>query len=80
MGWLKSRHYILACDGVRRLRRSAVPSRRTEHLGSRRQKRSVGAEIGKGSLGTKLGHPGARVFCYPPTPMGKLVFGMLSPT
>jgi len=44
------------------------------------QKRSVGAEIGRGSLGTKLGWPGARVHCYSPTPMGKLAFGMLSPT
>ena len=38
------------------------------------------SEIGKRSLGTKLGHPGARVYCYPPTPMGKLAFGILSPT
>jgi hypothetical protein len=41
------------------------------------QKRSVGAEIGRGSPGTKLDWPGARVYCYPPTPMGKLAFGML---
>jgi len=34
----------------------------------------------RGSLGTKLGWPGARVYCYSPTPMGKLAFGMLSPT
>ena len=41
------------------------------------QKRSVGAEIGRGSLGTKLGWPGATVYACT---MGKLAFGMLSPT